>query len=56
MSTRKNTKFNKNNRYKDFTFSIGKTNSKVYNSITHNKEDNFPGNSLESKTDIPHKK
>lgn len=55
MATRKNTKFNKNNGYKDFTFSITKQNSEVYNKIIHSKENNISENTVESKVDIPTK-
>lgn len=55
MATRKNTKFNKNTGYKDFTFSIPKQNIEVYNKIIHSKENNVTGNMLESKIDIPKK-
>lgn len=55
MSSRKNTKFNKNNGYKDFTFSIPKQNNKVYNEVTHSKENNFLESSLESSIDTPKK-
>ena len=55
MSTRKNTKFNKNNGYKDFTFSIPKQNVKVYNKITHSRIDDFSENSISSNIDAPHK-
>ena len=55
MATRKNTKFNKNNGYKDFTFSINKQNSKVYNEMNSSKENNFLENVFESKVELPKK-
>ncbi len=55
MSTRKNAKFNKNNGYKDFSQSITKQNTKVYNKITHSNNDEFPESSLTSNIDIPSK-
>lgn len=55
MSSRKNTKFNKNNGYKDFSFSIPKQNDKVYREIINTEENNYLENSLKSSIDIPKK-
>ena len=52
MLFRKNTKFNKNNGYKDFSQSIIKQNVKVHNQIA---DYNSNESSLSSKIDAPHK-
>lgn len=49
MSTRKNTKFNKNTGYKDFTFSKAKANNDVYNVSINSKNQSYSEVSLEPK-------
>lgn len=53
MSTRKSAKFNKNNGYKDFTSSIVKQNSEIYNQFIHSNENNNPENTVKPKLDAP---
>lgn len=56
MSTRKHTKFNKVNGYKDLTFSRTKLDTQVSNKTDYSKDSNFPENTLQSKSDsIPQK-
>lgn len=51
MSTRKNTKFNKNTGYKDFTFSKMKANNDVYNVTANSKNQSYSEVSSEAKLD-----
>ena len=53
MSTRKNTKFNKNNGYKDFTFSRKKLNHYNYNKIASSKNNDISENMLDSTPGVP---
>lgn len=49
MSTRKNTKFNKNNGYKDFTFSKHMMNNDIYNVSDESRNESYSDSPLYSK-------
>lgn len=53
MATRRNTKFNKNNGYKDFTFSNKKLKHDDYAKMTNTKAGNAPENIMISKAFVP---